>query len=168
MTTTFLIGRALLATVLREGRILRGESPEQVGAAVGISGRTVRRLERNELRSSPRELTLDALASYYAFDASVLKWLASTPQVGDALSLAVADRADALGLSGAGRAEEVALRLARALPARGPSSPPEHPEEVEILREFRRLDPRRRELARALLLELCLARSEERRRSESD
>lgn len=156
----------MLAAVLREGRFLTGESPEQVGTAVGISGRTIRRLERGDLRSGPREITLEALAAYYAFDSSVLKWLASTAQVGDALSAAVADRADALGISGAGHAHEIALRLARVLPAKVVANQPEHEDEAELLREYRQLDPRRRRLALALVLELRLARSEERRRTE--
>jgi transcriptional regulator with XRE-family HTH domain len=159
-------GRALLAAILREGRFLTGESPEQVGTAVGIAGRTIRRLERGDLRSGPREITLEALAAYYAFDSSVLKWLASTAHVGDALLAAVTDRADASGISSAGRADEIALRLARALPAQVAANQPASEDEAELLREYRRLDPRRRRLAHALVLELRLAYSEERRRSE--
>jgi transcriptional regulator with XRE-family HTH domain len=159
-------GHGLLAAVLREGRLLTGGSPEQVGAAVGISGRTIRRLEKGDLRGEPREITLEALAAYYALDSSVLKWLASTVYVGDALSAAVADRAARSDVSGAGRADEIALRLARALPARISANQPSHEDEAELLREYRQLDPRRRRLARALMQELRLARSEERRRNE--
>lgn len=160
-------GRALLAAVLREGRFLTGESPEQVGAAVGISGRTIRRLERGDLRSGPREITLEALAAYYAFDSSVLKWLASTAHVGEALSAAVADRADASGISSAGRTDEIALRLARTLPAQVAANQPANEDEAELLREYRQLDTRRRRLLLEFAMELCLARSEERRRTES-
>src|ERR1700693_3428895 len=56
--------RAVLGEVLRRAREGLSRSPEQVGALVGISGRTVRRLEVGEA-DSPRRVTLDALAGFY-------------------------------------------------------------------------------------------------------
>ena len=66
MTDPIPTARELLGLVLREARETVERSPEQVGAAVGVSGRTIRRLEdASPEMKRPRGVTLDALASFY-------------------------------------------------------------------------------------------------------
>lgn len=57
----------VLAEVLARARGTLGRSPEQVGEQVGVSGRTIRRLEEGASRR-PRRTTLQALASYYGLN----------------------------------------------------------------------------------------------------
>lgn len=66
MTGRTATARELLGLVLREARETLERSPEQVGAAAGMSGRTIRRLEdASPEMKRPRGVTLDALASFY-------------------------------------------------------------------------------------------------------
>src|SRR5262245_47002803 len=67
---------AVLGQVLAEARRLLGRSPEQVGEATGLAGRTIRRLESG-LVLRPHRTTLEALADIYALDPHVLRQLVS-------------------------------------------------------------------------------------------
>src|SRR5690348_15241828 len=58
--------RGLFSLVLTEARLTLDRSPEQVEAAVGVSGRTIRRLEDPASDMSPRGTTLAAVANFYA------------------------------------------------------------------------------------------------------
>src|SRR4051794_37568430 len=69
--------RQLLGAVLREARETVDRSPEQVGSAAGVSGRTIRRLEEPEPDTTrPRRVTLEALASFYGLRTSFVRQLA--------------------------------------------------------------------------------------------
>jgi transcriptional regulator with XRE-family HTH domain len=65
----------VLGEVLRRAREGLNRSPEQVGALVGISGRTVRRLEAGDA-DRPRRVTLDALSGFYGLNADAVAELA--------------------------------------------------------------------------------------------
>jgi transcriptional regulator with XRE-family HTH domain len=65
----------VLGEVLRRAREGLNRSPEQVGALVGISGRTVRRLESGDA-DRPRRVTLDALAGFYGLNADAVAEIA--------------------------------------------------------------------------------------------
>jgi transcriptional regulator with XRE-family HTH domain len=60
--------RALLAWVLAEARYTLDRSPEQIASLVGLSGRTIRRLEDPHERRRPRAATLRPLATFYGLD----------------------------------------------------------------------------------------------------
>ena len=114
----------VLGEVLRRAREGLSRSPEQVGALVGISGRTVRRLEAGDA-DRPRRVTLDALAGFYGLNADALAELADyefDPAAGTGAFL-VHLRERVAELLGPGVAEalegvdeepvELAMRLAR-------------------------------------------------------
>lgn len=69
--------RDLLSYVLGEARETLDRSPEQVGAAVGMAGRTIRRLEDAQYHAQPRQTTLTTLASFYGLDAQFITELAN-------------------------------------------------------------------------------------------
>jgi hypothetical protein len=152
----------LLARVAREGRYLTSESPEQVGNAVGVSGRTVRRIEDPDMERRPRRLTVETLCQYYALDSELLVMLAKSQLEPDALDRLIRERAEAAGLASGGPLPQVALALARA--PRDEASLPES--EQDFIGSFRRLEPPRRRIAAVLIQQLLLAQAEERRRRE--
>lgn len=93
----------MLAAVLREARETLGRSPEQVGTACGVSGRTIRRLEEpGSDTANPRGTTLDALAAFYGLRQSFVRLLADWADLaGPELNEAVlAEAVDTLGLEG--------------------------------------------------------------------
>lgn len=122
MTATELLGK-----VLSRARATVGRSPEQVGEQVGVSGRTIRRLEEGT-SARPRRTTLQALASYYGLNREFLlalgDWSASRITAAD-VSDRVRDRAEReLGAEvvqalGASRDDDVELVMRL---ARGPQS----------------------------------------------
>lgn len=75
--STTVTARALLSHVLREARETIDRSPEQISAAAGVSGRTIRRLEAGTYERRPRTVTLDTLGSFYGLNAGFLRELAS-------------------------------------------------------------------------------------------
>ena len=157
----------VLAAVLREARELLGRSPEQVAAVLGVSGRTIRRLEAG--LSRPRYLTLETLASYYAIDAALLHQLVDWAALSDseleaALRVLAGTEAGLILPDDAGEsAEEIAIRLSRrgggrlAAAQRGGGDP----ETLGLIEDFLALDRRRRTMARALVRELRLAHERE-------
>jgi transcriptional regulator with XRE-family HTH domain len=182
--------RAVLGEVLLRAREGVNRSPEQVGSLVGISGRTVRRLEAGEA-DRPRRVTLEALAGFYGLNPDVVAEIAEFKvSAGDALLRHLRKRVeDVVGpgvtqaLEGAdGEAVELAMRLARLsgsradglTPERGRAqlvisylrgtstrSPGEHTEVVDAFVDFLALDRTRQTMARQLLRDL-------RRAQESD
>lgn len=155
----------LLAFVLREGRYLTSESPEQVGAATGVSGRAIRRIERADLRKRPRTLTLEALGGYYSLNPAVLLLLASCTEHGEDLDRFVRSHAEASGIDPRERLEQVALALARVRPPERETT--ESDEHRELLAGLETLSPARRRLLLSLARELGMAQAEERRRREA-
>jgi len=77
--------RELLSYVLTEARDVLDRSPEEVGATVGVSGRTIRRLEDPGHDAQPRKTTLSTLASFYGLDAQFIFELAEWEGGEDAL-----------------------------------------------------------------------------------
>lgn len=153
-----------LAYVLREGRLLLGESPEQVGGSINISGRTIRRLE-DAVNPRPRDLTLTTLASYYNLDAEFIRWLARLDTAGTELETRLLHRAELAGLRPEdGEPLPLALMLARSRPARTRTR--EATELEELQTEVALLNDRRRRLVRQFVDELRMAQSEEVRRRE--
>ena len=69
--------RTLLAWVLREARHMLDRSPEQIASAVGLSARTVRRLEDPTQPRRPRSMTLKPLANFYGLNEAFLEELVS-------------------------------------------------------------------------------------------
>ena len=149
----------LLGAVLREGRCLTGESPEAAGAALGIAGSTIRRLEAGQV-NRPRELTLDALAHYYNLDAGVLSWLAGCGLAGPELEDRVRERAAKAGVPSAGELDAVAVAWARIV-APPPTDDGTDSGEQALLSDFRALDRRRQGMLRALAADLRLSRAAE-------
>ena len=152
----------LLALLAREGRYLMSESPEQVGTAVGLSGRTVRRIEDPRIGRRPRRLTIETLCQYYALDSELLVLLASSQLEPATLDRLIRERAEAARLASGGPLPQVALALARA--PRDEASLPE--DEQDFIGSFRRLEPPRRRIAAVLVQQLLLAQAEDRRRRE--
>lgn len=152
----------LLARVAREGRYLMSESPEQVGSAVGLSGRTVRRIEDPDMERRPRRLTVETLCQYYALDSELLVLLAKSQLEPDVLDRMIRERAEGAGMASGGPLPQVALALARA--PRDEATLPES--EQDFIGSFRRLEPPRRRIAAVLVQQLLLAQAEERRRRE--
>jgi transcriptional regulator with XRE-family HTH domain len=154
-----MIACELLGAVLREGRCLTGESPEAAGAALGIAGSTIRRIEAG-LVSRPREVTLEALARYYNLDAGVLNWLAgcglADPELGDG----VRTRATSVGVPSGGELDGVALAWARIV-APPPADDGSDSGEQALLADFRAVDRRRQALLRALASDLHMSRAAE-------
>lgn len=67
--------RELLAWVLREARYNLDRSPEQIASLVGLSGRTIRRLEDPHEARRPRAATLRPLANFYGLDPRFIEQL---------------------------------------------------------------------------------------------
>ena len=175
--------RVVLGEVLRRAREGLNRSPEQVGALVGISGRTVRRLEVADA-DRPRRVTLDALAGFYGLNSDVVAEIAEfEPGATEEFLAHLRQRVtEVLGAGVTAALEgveaepvELALRLARLGGARvaglsperartqsviaylrsaGTSSPREHAETVAAFVDFLALDRSRRGLARQLLRDL--------------
>ena len=166
--------RGLLSFVFTEARETLERSPEQVGRTLGMSGRTVRRLEDPDDEQRPRRTTLRSLAEFYGLDAGFMTTLASVEWE----NYKAAELAQRLAqLAGDDREPEdteqllaLALRLARGSGARVHSSElmalaPGVPgvEDVPRLVDlFVSLDRRRQQLALTLLNELAAARDRDR------
>lgn len=152
----------LLSYVLREGRFLTGETPEQVGDALDLSGRTIRRLEDSSVRS-PRAMTLEALAGYYALNASFLRWLADLDADGASVRDALKEWAAEVDVEATAENPQLAMLLARTGVGR------RRPRDLavegsELVAHLMALDRRRRALVSALVDELLMAQSEDVRR----
>jgi transcriptional regulator with XRE-family HTH domain len=156
----------LLGAVLREGCCLTGESPEAAGAALGMAGSTIRRLEAG-LVNRPREVTLDALARYYNLDASVLNWLADCRLTSRELEDRVRERAGKVGVPNAGELDAVTVAWARII-APPPADDGTDSGEQALLGDFRALDRRRQGLLRALASDLRISRAAELRAQAVD
>lgn len=119
MTATQLLGE-----VLMRARATVGRSPERVGEQVGVSGRTIRRLEEGA-STRPRRTTLQALAGYYGLNPEFLVtltiWGAQREQGVDVRSRLNERAVRELGpevtetlLADVAGERELAMRLARA------------------------------------------------------
>jgi hypothetical protein len=92
----------LLGAVLFEGRAaLDRRSPEAVGQLIGISGRTIRRLEAGLPQANgPRTTTLEALANFFGMRGRFLAELASWGDLGgEQLEARLHQRAREAGVS---------------------------------------------------------------------
>ena len=146
---------SVLGRVLAEARALIGRSPEQVGEATHLSGRTIRRLERGQI-ARPHRSTLAALAHFYALDATLLQQLVAWVQF-DPASLLEALRHLDEGAPAEMGAVELAMRAARRgvdAGSRGPGGLHPDPEVASIIENFLALDRRRRTHVRLLLTDL--------------
>lgn len=177
----------VLGEVLRRARESLGRSPEQVGAVVGIAGRTIRRLEAGE-SDRPRRVTLETLAGFYGLEADALIGLADAPAEPVALLQLLRDEVAARtapevveALEGIDDEPiELAMRWARS-PATGSdvvhderladliaelrrTSPHDYRATSEALWAFVALDRARKGLVLALLRDLRSAQHAERRR----
>lgn len=176
----------VLGEVLQRARDALGRSPEQVGALVGVSGRTIRRLEAGE-SDRPRRVTLESLAGFYGLDPDAVNELSAAPadpaELLAALREKVATRltpAAVVALEGADdEAVELAMRLARSGPTHARPgipddrydlviellgdlrrrSPAEYAEIVTAMADLALLDRARRGLGAALLRELRSAQA---------
>jgi transcriptional regulator with XRE-family HTH domain len=154
---------AVLGHVAHEGRLFLGESPEQVGGSIGVSGRTIRRLEAVE-SDRPRDITLRTLASYYGMSPDFFRWIARETATGEELEERLRHRAELAGLEPVEEPMVLALMLARHRPA---ARLTREEAELEALQsDVARLNDRRRRLVRQFVEELRLAQSEEIRRRE--
>jgi hypothetical protein len=156
-----LTAMAVLGHVAREGRMFLGESPEQAGGSIGISGRTIRRLEVAE-SGRPREITLTTLANYYGMSAEFFRWIARETVEGPELEERLRHRAELSGLHVTEEGLELALMLARHRP--GARRTQEEAELEALQNEVGLLNGRRRRLVRQFVDELRLAQIEEVRR----
>jgi transcriptional regulator with XRE-family HTH domain len=185
--------RAVLGEVLRRARDGLNRSPEQVGSLVGVSGRTVRRIEAGDAER-PRRVTLDALSGFYGLNPDVIAELADF-ESGAAGKLLLYLRERVTEVLGPGVADalegveeepvELAMRLARLAgpradamtPERGrtqfvisylrgaaATAPRELTEAVDAFTDFLALDRSRRGLARQLLRDMRQAQDAEERR----
>ncbi len=161
--------RELLRFVLASARQTLDRSPEQVGAVVGVSGRTVRRLEDREERARPRRSTLQTLAAFYGLDAGFVVRLAQWDELaGDELAAELAELSGG-ELDGAqdGELRSLALRLARGGPGAAgqltglAAGVPGGQDVPGLVNAFIGLDRRRQLLAMALLEELAGAQAAE-------
>lgn len=114
----------LLGDVLIRARATVGRSPERVGEQVGVSGRTIRRLEEGT-STRPRRTTLQVLAGYYGLNPEFLvtltTWSAQREHGPDVRSRLNERAVRELGLevaesllADADGERELAMRLARA------------------------------------------------------
>ena len=179
-----LSSRDLLSYVLFEAREMLDRSPEQVGAAVGVSGRTIRRWENPDHTAQPRQTTLSAVASFYGLDAQFISELAAWEGSAEATLRWLRERAGQSGDEFAGRSDEaqqLAMQLARGTSRRvvvggfGSGKTQAYLQQVAslagdedeaelsgLVEAFLRLDRRRRRLAMMLVQELQAAREAER------
>lgn len=154
---------AALGQVLAEARALIGRSPEQVGEATGLSGRTIRRLEAGLIRR-PHTTTLEALAEFYALDAEVLHQLVAWSPLEPEALLAALQHLDNMAPPDVS-AVQLAMRAARRGFDDGHGGAGGHhpdPEVAEITEHFLALDRRRRTHVRLLLRDLRAAAENER------
>lgn len=164
--------RTLLAFVFAEARDTLELSPEQVAGALGMSGRTVRRLESSEGKQRPRRATLQTLASFYGLDSRFVRALGDWdvlegPELGQRLAELRDDDRDPEEPE---ELRALALRLARGAGTRVQAGEvvalaPGLPGAADVPRlvdAFVRLDRRRQRLALALLDELVSARERDR------
>ena len=121
----------VLGEVLRRAREALNRSPEQVGALVGISGRTVRRLEAGDAER-PRRVTLEALAGFYGLNPDVIVELAEVGPEEELLPRLRRRVEEAIGPGVVAALEDVedeevelAMRLARLSGTRADSLSPE-------------------------------------------
>lgn len=163
--------RRLLGLVLHQARLDLDQSPEQIGKAIGISGRTIRRLEEGTGTKPPRAITLEALAEHYGLNVSFLMRLAKQGDRNE--DLLEADlRAEAASLP-SNRAPleqpvgllDLAIQLAHQRQAADRIPPSRHgageDEVTAVVRDFVRLDRSRRQLVSALVRDLLAARRQE-------
>ncbi len=176
----------LLGRILARARETLNRSPEQVGAVVGVSGRTIRRLEEGE-GGRPRRVTLDSLAGFYGLNAEFLvnltNWYELTSDEArqplldwsrDAVGEALVEQLD-------DDLEELAMRAARAGNAQNQVSLPfgigrshlaaylqhgaasaERDEALTLLADYIALDLTRRRLVRGVVSDLRRAQRAER------
>lgn len=178
----------VLGQVLQRARDLLNRSPEQVGAMVGISGRTVRRLEVADAER-PRRVTLEALAGFYGLNPDFVVWLGEFPTDGELLHDLRERVQETLGagvveaLRGDEQEDvELAMRLARlsGAPGLGGSvergqaqlvisflrnagvhGSAEHAQTVQAFVDFLALNPERQAAARRILRDMRLAQGED-------
>lgn len=178
----------MLGEVLRRAREALNRSPEQVGSLVGISGRTVRRIEAGA-PDKPRRVTLEALAGFYGLNPDIIVQLVETEAPDELLLLLREQVGEALGPGVVAALEnvedeavELAMRLARLSspradslsPARGRTqfvisflrsggehSPRDHTEVVDAFVDFLALDSVRRRVALQVLRDLRHAHESE-------
>jgi transcriptional regulator with XRE-family HTH domain len=155
--------RGALAYIFTQARLLAGGSPEQVGGAIGIAGRTVRRLEGAEI-ARPREITLSVLARYYGLNVDFIRWLAHQQVDGEELEDAIRRRAEASEVIASNDSRATALMLARLRP--GAPLPAKPGPEDELRQDFGALNERRRRMLLQFARELRLAQTEELRQRE--
>ena len=183
--------RTLLASVLREARYMLDRSPEQIALAVGLSARTVRRLEDPAEARRPRSMTLKPLANFYGLDHAFLEQLVMWGDMeGSALRNALRERTfELLTEAEAGDLEDAPdeLRLLALRAARGAGSAgraisvdglthalaqsvqgavrtlpaDEHDDLIELVDRFGQLDRRRRRMLTALAADLQAGRDRE-------
>lgn len=183
----------VLGEVLQRARDALGRSPEQVGALVGVSGRTIRRLEAGE-SDRPRRMTLESLAGFYGLDPEAVNELSAAPvdpiELLATLRENVALRLTPESVAALEGAEDEAVELAMRLVRSGPShirpampedryefvldllanlrrgAPAEYAEIVTAMADLALLDRPRRGLGAALLRELRAAQVSERERRD--
>jgi transcriptional regulator with XRE-family HTH domain len=153
----------VLGHVAREGRLFLGESPEQVGGSIGVSGRTIRRLEA-AASGRPRDITLRTLASYYGMSPDFFRWIVRETATDDELRKRLRHRAELAGLQPVDDPMALALMLARHRP--GARLAREEAELEALQSDVAQLNDRRRRLVRQFVDELRLAQTEEIRRRE--
>jgi transcriptional regulator with XRE-family HTH domain len=172
--------RSLLAYVFAEARGMLERSPEQVGASLGMSGRTLRRLESPADEQKPRRSTLQTLAGFYGLDTRFVLALSEWDDAaGSALAERVAELADESRVPDSVETlRALALRLARGSSLRLPGDPNQQllvplgagvpgAEDVPALVDaFVSLDRRRQRLVMTLTDELVAALAHEREREQ--
>jgi transcriptional regulator with XRE-family HTH domain len=153
----------VLGKVLAEARALVARSPEQVAAATGLSGRTIRRLEGGLIRR-PHTTTLEGLAEFYALDADLLHQLVAWSEFDGETLLAALDKLDASDVPQELGAVQIAMRAARRgfEGSRTGRAGPEDSELTALIEDFLALDRRRRTHVRFLLRDLRVATAQER------
>jgi hypothetical protein len=186
-SATPLDGRQVAGALFRRARETLNRSPEQVGALTQLSGRTVRRLEAAD-GPSPRDLTVDALATFYGLDPDVPLALIRIERPAEARAWLRDRGAERLGaqvveaLEGSPEFEvELAMRLARQARVAAPGVNPdvqrliaflrdtstaaakERDDAVDVFLAYLRLAPDRRSVARRILGDLLTAQRVDRR-----
>lgn len=124
--------RALLAWVLGEARYTLDRSPEQIASLVGLSARTIRRLEDPHEARRPRAATLRPLATFYGLDPRFIEELNDWGDLeGAELGAAVRERTSDLLEDGdaeelAGAPDELRMLALRAARGRGAAATTSH------------------------------------------